>query len=531
MKQDSLLKSSTLFSVATLISRVLGLARDACIAAYVPKVWQDIFWAGIKIPSTFRQLFAEGALSAAFIPILTRMREREGEERAREVGFAVLWLLLPTVSLVVLLSIYAAPVLVPWVLDFPEGGQVIGVDASGAPVSKVQAGVLATQAMFPFLIFIAMAAWIMGVLNTYRYFFLPALASSLFNICLITGTIIGAHYYSGLTLLYFLSGAVILGGFCQFALQLIPARSIGYFPFRWVSPFHPMVREFLQKLAPSVFGLAIYQLNALITQTYFASKYGEGGISTMNYAHRLIQFPLGVVGVALATASFPRIAQLFEQERLADAAETVQDVLKYLLLLMVPAAVGFWVVGVDIVGVIYDRGEFQQSEWLMPTYGILAVYSIGLFSYAGFSVLARTFQAQHDFRTPVICGGVAVAVNILLCAIFVQRLPVWSLALAAAIASTVNMGLLYLILRRRLRDLHGLSVLGFGLKVLLAALGMGGICAGTGYLLPDPEGHFLLYLFRTALGVSAGVAAYSLFGWILFRQELRQIIRRGRKAG
>lgn len=525
MKKDSLLRSSTLFSAATLISRVLGLVRDACIAAYVPKAWQDIFWAGIRIPSTFRQLFAEGALSAAFIPTLTRVRARDGEHRARDVGFSVFWLLLPTVTLVVLICVLTAQWFVPWILDFPNPHDPLDPSLPGGP-SKVEAGILATQVMFPFLIFVALAAWAMGVLNTYRYFFMPALASAFFNISLITGAIIGPRYFEGVQLLYFLAASVIFGGFLQFVVQLIPARQIDYYPVRWSSPFHPVVGEFLQKLTPSVFGLAIYQLNALITQTYFASKYGEGGIATMNYAHRLIQFPLGVVGVALATASFPRIAQFLEQQRFDKAAETVMDVLKYLLLLLIPAAVGLAILGEDIVGVIYDRGEFMQSEWLTPTYLILTAYSLGLFSYAAFSVLARAFQAAHDFRTPVICGGIAVVVNIALCAFFVRFWDIWSLGLASAIASTLNTLLLLFLLKRRMTLLRIGKLIEFGLRILLASAGMGAVCWAFTELAPAAEGRFLYYTMRTFLGVILGMAVYGALGWLLFRREFMALVRR-----
>lgn len=528
VRQDSLLKSSTLFSAATLISRVLGLVRDACIAAMVPGALQDIFWAGIKIPSTFRQLFAEGALSAAFIPTLTRVREHHGEEKAREVGFAVLWLLFPVVTIVVVLAMYTAPYYVPYVLAFDDADTVIIAGDDGATMTRIEAGVYSTQVMFPFLVFIALAAWTMGVLNTYRHFFVPALASAFFNICLIAGALIVPGMYTGADLVFMLGMSVILGGFMQFAVQLGSMKQVGYFPIRWVSPTHPMVYEFLAKLGPSVFGLAIYQLNALITQTYFASTYDEGGISIINYAHRLIQFPLGVVGIALTTASFPRIAQHFEQKNLASVATTLNDVLKYLLLLMIPAGVGFVVLGEDIVGLIYDRGEFRNQGWLDPTYTVLAVYCSGLYFYAAFGVFARTFQAHHDFRTPVICGGVAVAVNIGACALFVSwGWDIWSLALAAALSSLVNTTLLAVILSMRHAEIRYGSVFLFAGKVILASLGMGVACWGVLLVLPGADGAFEWYLLRVIVGMSLSLLAYSALGWLLFRREILRIIRRG----
>ncbi|MBI1390333.1 MAG: murein biosynthesis integral membrane protein MurJ [bacterium] len=539
MKQDSLIKSTTLFSLATLISRILGLVRDACVANYVPAVWQAIFWVGFRIPSTFRQLFAEGALSAAFIPLLTRVREREGEDKAREVSFAVFNLLALVVTSVVIIAIITAPWFVPMFLDFPEDhapradGAAIhqpAPDTHSVEWKEAQA-VHATRIMFPFLLFIAFSAWSMGILNTYRIFFVPALASAFFNLSVIGGCILAMRYSNEQTLIWYLGLAVILGGCLQYAVQIPACFQHGYFPPRAVSPFHPAVMEFMRKLAPSVFGLAIYQLNALITQTYFASKYGASGISMITYAHRLIQFPLGMVGVALASASFPRIAQYLEQDKRAQAAKTLSDVLKYLMLLMIPAAAGLYIMGHDIIGAIFNRGEFRHSDWLEPTYQITSAYCLGLFFYAGFGVMVRTHQAHHDFRTPVICGGIGVAANIALCAIFSTFMPLWSMALASALASMLNVIMLFVLILKRMPDLKVSPLVFFGCKVVLASAGMAAVCWLTESHLPIADGRFRMYVLRTILGVSIGMVSFAGLGWILCRKELLELVRRKKPAG
>ncbi|MDP8242820.1 MAG: murein biosynthesis integral membrane protein MurJ [Candidatus Hinthialibacter antarcticus] len=517
MKQDSLLRSTSLFSIATFISRILGLVRDACISNFFPLSVQAAFWIGFRIPSTFRQLFAEGALSAAFIPLLTRVREREGEEKAREVSFAVFNLLSMVVTLVTLACIVLAPYFVPLFLDFP-----------GQDPSKDAQAVQATRIMFPFLIFIAMSAWSMGVLNTYRVFFVPALASAFFNISVITGALIAWRYHGQVNTIAVLGGSVIIGGFLQYAVQMGPCWKLGYFPPRGISPFHPAVLQFLRNLAPSIFGLAIYQFNALITQTYFASKYGDVGISSITYAHRLIQFPLGLVGVALATASFPRIAQYLEQDRSEDAARTLTDVLKYLLLLMLPAAAGLIVMGQDIIGVIFNRIEFLSNGLLTPTYELLIFYCSGLFFYATFGVMVRTFQAHHDFRTPVITGSIGVAANIALCAYFSTFLGLWSMALASSLASMINVTLLLILIRRKMPTLRYTPLVFFGMKSLTASIGMAGVCWLFCQMFPPAEAKFLMYLVRTLIGCGLGVITFFGLGWLLFHDELLKLVRRKR---
>ncbi len=530
IKRDSLLKSTSHFTLATLITRVLGLVRDSCIAGLVPSQWQDIFWSGFKIPSTFRQLFAEGALSAAFIPLLTRVREREGEEKAREISAAIFHALNLFVAAVVIAAIFLSPWFVPYILDFPvepvsspslEGGNMEGVSDW-----RIHGAIRATQYMFPFLFFVSLSAWAMGILNSYRHFFIPAVAPALFNVSLIAGCMVAAWFFDGMPMLLVLSASVVLGGLLQFVVQIPSARKIGFYPPRRISPFHPAVKTFLRMVAPSVFGLAIYQINALITQTYFASKFGEGGISQMNYAFRLIQFPLGVVGVALASASFPRVAQYIAQERRGDAAKILSDVIKYLMLLIIPAAVGFIVLGPDIVGLIYNHGNFQARNWLLPTYHLLVAYSIGLFFYTVVKVLVQAFQAHHDFRTPVMTGSIAVTVNIALCALFVEcGWPLWSLAVASSLASLLHTLLLTILLGSRMKELTFLPLFDFLMRVLMACGGMAVVCWAVAKYFPFSGDTKIEEAFRVFAGIGLGMAAYFGLGWVLYKKELRAILR------
>lgn len=518
-KSDSLLKSTSYFTAATLISRVLGLARNTCVAALIPIQWQDIFWTAFKIPSTFRQLFAEGALSAAFIPLLTRVREKEGEEKAREISSAIFYALNLFVGGVTLLAILFSPWFVPYILDFP-------VDTTSPNGHwKVDAAIRGTQYMFPFLLFVAQAAWAMGILNTYRYFFLPALAPVMSNISIIIGCWIATHY-EGIPLLRVLSASVVIGGLLQFIMQVSLTRKIGFFPPRKVSPFHPVVKQFLRMLAPSIFGLAIYQINALVTQTYFASKFAVGSITQMNNAFFLIQFPLGIVGVALASASFPRVAQFIAQDRLGDASQILSDVIKYLMLLIIPAAVGFIVLGHDIVSLLLSYGHYRESNWATPTYKVLIGYSLGLFFYTVVKVLVQAFQAHHDFRTPVITGTIAVTVNITLCGLFVwSDWPLWSLAVASSIASATHTTILTVLLHRKMREFSILPLVGFMVRVLFACLGMAAACYVLRMALPIARDSKFLEMIRVSSGVGLGMAAYFGIGWYLFKKELQTVLR------
>jgi putative peptidoglycan lipid II flippase len=364
----------------------------------------------------------------------------------------------------------------------------------------------------------------MGILNSYNYFIMPALASAFFNIVLIAGCILGPYYYQNMGLIEFMGIVVVLGGIAQFVVQLPQARHIQFFPPLQVSPFHPRVKEFLIKMAPGVFGLAVYQINALITQMYFASKW-DGGISIMTYAFRFIQLPLGVVGVALAAASFPRISQQIEQDRHADAAKTLMKVLKYLMVLMIPASVGLMVLGKDIIGLIYNRMEFQKANWLEPTYMVMIFYAFGLFFYSLLKVLVRVIQAHHDFTTPVKIGAVSLVVNIVLCSLFSRFLPLWSLALASALASAVQGALLLVVVVRRMPDFSLSRVLAFSVRVLVAVGGMGLACLAFVQYCPVTGGTTMSHLFRVVVGMGGGMVVYAGLGWILFRQEMESVLK------
>ncbi len=510
------MQSTKLFSLATFLSRIFGLVRDAVIVAYIPVIWQDIFWAGVKLPSTFRQLFAEGALSAAFIPLLSKVREEEGEEGARSASSAIFCWLAVVVSTVTAISILLCPWLVPLILDFPNDQRAMIPEA-----------IQVTQLMFPFLIFIAFSAWAMGILNTYRSFFVPAIAPVFYNLTLIIGIVLFSRYYNDMPLMICICGVVVLGGIMQFVVQIPQLRAIGYFPPTWMSLSHPSVKSFLRKMAPAVFGLAVFQINALITQTYFASRYGAGGISSLNYAHRLIQFPLGVVGVALATASFPQIAQYFAREDRAGAARLFSNVSKYMMLLMMPASFGLIVLAPDIVGLIYDWDTSKKQLLSLIAFSTVG-YAVGLLGYAFVKIFVQSFQAQQDFRTPVITGAIGVAVNIILCAYFSSQTdlyPIWTLAAASAAASFVNVLLLAILLIRRLPELHISPLLLYFIKVLLASAIMYVCCHLANLYIPIHDDSFLAYLSRVIIGMAVGIGSYGLIGWFLFGAELKAILR------
>ena len=534
MKKDSLIKSTTLCGLATFMSRILGLIRDSVLAACIPGAWQDIFWAGFKIPSTFRMLFAEGSLSAVFIPMLTRVREREGEEKAKYLASVVFNFLCTMLVVVVIIATILAPYYVPFLLDFPKNEKVVALNPADIGLAgfmpnetdwRIPAGVRATQIMFPFLFFIALAAWAMGVLYTHRYFFMPSLASAFFNMSVIAGAIIAPMYFKDMNLIFCLGISIVIGGLFQFGVQLPQAVKIGYFPPKMVFPFDPMIKDFLLKILPGIFGLAVYQIDALVTGMYFASKYGEGGIANLTYAFRFIQFPLGIIGVALASASFPQIAQFIEQGRSKEAVRTLTDVIKYLLLLMIPATVGLAILGHDIVRVVYDRGEFHRKEWLEPTYMALMFYSFGLFFYSLTKVLVQFIQAHHDFRRPVYYGLVNFLTNVTLCIIFTHYLPLWSLALASAIASIVQCGFLMTDSVRRAKEFSFAPILLFGGKVLIAAAVMGGMCYFYLLVIPLAPTSFHNNVIRVLLGVGVGLFSYAFAGWFMFRNEIQRVLR------
>lgn len=465
----NLLRAITTVGGFTLISRVFGFIRDMMIAALLGAgPVADAFFVAFKIPNLFRRLFAEGAFSAAFVPIYAGKLESEGEKSAfefAEQAFAILLIIL--IVFVGLLEI-AMPLVMrlfaPGFLDDP---------------AKFDMTVTLSRITLPYLIFISLVSLIAGVLNSSGRFAAAAATPILLNICLIGAILFLTPYMPSPG--HALAWGVFMAGIVQF-IWLYGALARCGFRLRLRAPkITQDIRKLYRRALPVAFGAGIYQIN-LVVDTMIASLLPSGSIAYLFYADRITQLPLGVVGVAVGTALLPLLARQVRSKN-PDAAMAAQNrAIEFSLLLTVPAAVALFVIAEPIVTTLFQRGAFTEVE-ASATSAALAVYVLGLPAYVLVKSLVPGFFAREDTKTPVIIAVIAMVLNLVLNLILMGPFLHVGIAMASVVSAWVNAGLLALVLYRRKHLVFDARLKKRLPRVLLACLVMGlSLYSGLEYL-------------------------------------------------
>lgn len=429
-------KAAGAMSAATLISRVLGYVKDMVLAGYFGATGlSDTFFVAFRIPNLLRELFAEGSMSAAFIPVLTEYQTRYGDQEARRLVRIAFTALLFFAGLICLLGIIFAPEIVA----------LIAPGFSGAP-EKFSLTVLLTRIMFPFLLCVGLAALTMGALNAKRVFFAPALAPAMLNITIIAAVLLMVPALK--QPIVAVAIGVTLGGIMQFAFQLPFLFRKGYslmpvFDFR-----HPGIRKMAVLLLPATMGMAVAQVNIFVS-TILASYLSQGSITYLYYSMRLIQFPIGIFGVAMGMAVLPALSEHAVKGDMDRLREDFSFALRLLFFITVPAMAGLIALRGPIVNLLFQRGLFDYSA-TVGTADALLFYSLGIWAIVGVRVVTSTFYSLNDTKTPVKIAASAMVVNILVSIILMGPMKHSGLAFANAIASGMNFLLLFYFLRKRL---------------------------------------------------------------------------------
>ena len=458
-----LAKSAGLIGIATMTSRVLGLARETVFAAYFGAGKEmDAFNVAFRIPNLLRDLFAEGAMTAAFVPTFTRTLGAQGREAAWRLGSLVMnALLLVTIALVIIGILFAPQITA---LLAPEYAEIPG---------KLELTTGLTRVMLPFLPTLAIAAAMMGMLNSMRRFFMPSLSPAMFNVASIFSAIalVPLMPSVGLEPIYGIAIGTLLGGLGQIVLQWPSLRREGFRYKPVVSFRDPAVREILSLMGPATAGLAAVQINVAVN-TFLATSQEQGAVSWLQYAFRLMYLPIGIFGVSIATASLPDISRQAAAEDRRGVRDTVARGLRMMLILNVPATVGLMVLAEPIVALIYQRGMFLPAD-TSATAAALMFYAPGLLGYSAVKIASPTFYAMRDSRTPVIVSVVSVLVNLGLNLALVRVMGYRGLAFGTAIAAIFNALALLWLLRGRLGGLEGRRLFETFVKISAASAAMG----------------------------------------------------------
>jgi putative peptidoglycan lipid II flippase len=515
-------KAAGIITLAVMCSRLLGLAREQIFAAlFGGGGAMDAFTAAFRIPNLLRDLFAEGALSTAFVTTFSKTIARGGDDAAWHLANKV-----ATLTAVVLGVLCAAGMIF--------SAQLVAALAPGFDPEKAALTAQLTRIMFPFILLVSIAALIMGMLNSKSVFGMPAMASSFFNIGSIVGGVtlgfwIDPHF--GPHALIGLAFATVLGGALQLAVQLPSLARLGYRfrpDFRWRDAG---VKAILLLMGPSVIAASTTQFNVLIN-SMFAS------IFWLAIAFRLMQLPLGLFGVALGTVTLPLLSRLVVAGQMTAFRAELARAMRLALLLTIPSTVGLMMLAEPIISVLYQHGKFNAIQAAQAA-GALRFYAIGLAGYAALKVLVNAFYALDRRKTPMFVSFLAVALNLLFNWIFTFRLG-WGhrgLAFSTGCIATVNFLLLYALMRRHLGGLESRRMLAMLAKVAVAAGALAAVCAASSHwLLADWATQTLLSKLGVLLGtVIVGALVFAGCGAALHIDELKElqgaIKRRLRRAG
>jgi len=459
-RETGLARAAGIVSLATLASRLLGLIREQIFAAFFGAgLAVDAFQVAFRIPNLLRDLFAEGAMSAAFVPTLTRVQETEGREAAMRLANLVMNFLVVTVSAICILGIVFADHIVP--LMAPGFGQVPG---------KLELTTQMTRIMTPFLLLVALAAAVMGVLNTRRVFFIPAIAPTMLNLALIASGFLIAPICPrfGLEPIVGMAFGVLLGGLGQLFIQVPALWGQG---FRWrpeISFRDPGVLRIVTLMAPAAVGLAATQVNIFVN-TFLASLLPQGSVSWLNYAYRLMQLPIGLFGVAIATVTLAEVSRHAARKEMPELKRTISFSLRFGLFLTLPATMILMALAHPIVALLYQHGRFGPDDsW--QTAQALWGYAVGLSAFSAVRVLVPVYYSLGMTRIPVTISFITIAINVVLNIMLMEPLQHRGLALATSISSVLNFVLLFEVLRRKIGPMGGRALSRSAGKIFLASL-------------------------------------------------------------
>ncbi len=502
-----ILRSTSMMSLGTLASRILGFVRDIIFARFFgTAAAADAFVLAFRLPNLFRDLIGEGAANSSFVPVMTEYKDKKPAELAEFINAVVAWAFI-VLSAITLLGIFFAP-------------DVVRMIAPGfvEEPGKLDTTIALTRIMFPYLILIGLTAFFSAIQFTYGAFMMPAFGPCLLNISLIASTLMAVFWMK--EPVYGLALGVIIGGVLQLYFQWRPLRKHGVVLRLPLTLNHAGAKQIGKLIVPRIVGSAVYQLNVFV-DTICASLtaiVGAGGISAIYYANRIVLFPMGIFGVALAAATLPAFARHVVADDKAELRRTIVFALENIFFVMLPTTIFLCVLSEPLTRVIFQRGAFDAGSTAV-TSSVLFFFSLGLMGYGGVKILSSAFHAMQDTRTPVKVALVCLVVNAALDVTLMFPMKLSGIALASAISSIVNVGSLFMILEKRLGGLTG----AFGeyfVKLFAAGLVMGAFLWALWNLMEGtPE------IIRLGVALVFGGGLYLVAAHAFGLEQARQVTR------
>jgi len=465
-------------SIAVMVSRILGLARETAIGYYFPsKTSADPFYLAFRIPNFLRDMFGEGILSKAFITTFLATEAEDGKEAAWNLTNRIFNLTFLVLVGIIALGIIFAPIIVDVLARDNFDRNLDTIEHFGFD-NKIELTIYLTQLMFPYLLFVSFAATAMGLLNSKGKFGIPACASAFFNVSSLAIGISG-YYLCPLIEIHPITGmaiGVIVGGIAQFLIQVPSMYGVGFRYRPLLSLRDPRVLQVAHLIGPAVLGVAAVQVN-LLTNTFFITS-DSGWLTWISRAYRVMHLPIGIFGVAISTVALPQLARLVTAGETENFRNAFSYALRLMLALTIPAGIGLMVLSEPICRLLYEWGVTVEEDTI-GTAGLLFVYAFGLCGFSTLKIVTDGFYAYRDIRAPVIVSICAVVLNICLNYLFIYRglfLDPRAVVFSTVLTVTLNCAVLLLLLRRKVGRLGLRSLIPLTLKILTASVVMGFIC-------------------------------------------------------
>ncbi len=517
---DRIAYSAGKISIATMLSRILGMLRDILKAYLFGTSWvADAFAVGFRIPSILRRLFGEGTLNAAFVPTYTEYLTKYTPEESKRIVHIVSTLLLIILSTFTILGIIFAPFLV-------------NIIAPGfkAIEGKVELSITLTRIMFPCLIIFGWSALIGSVLNAHRRFFIPALAPAIMNFVWIITILILLYYHhlGDVKLVIGLAIGTLLGAIGQFLIQLPELNRLGINLHFVIDFYNKSVKHIAKLMLPGIFGLGIVQINVII-DTFFASILQDGGVTALEYANRLVSLPIGVFATAISTVVLPIFSHKTAENNIDELKGLLSYSLRLTFLIMLPATFVMLLLNYPIVRLLLQYGAFDAERSLPMTAGVLFYYAMGLLAFGSLKIIVSVFYALKDTLTPTKIAAFAMLLNVILDILLVRipALGINGLPLATIISVFVNVLLLLWILRKRIGALGGKRLLNSFLRIFLSCILLGIILYFSSNILEKHLGTESIISRILTLGIPLliGGGIFILSAYLLKVQELRALLQ------
>jgi len=514
-EKSRLIKAAGVVGAATLSSRALGFVRDAVIAWFFGAGFSsDAFIAAFRIPNLLRRLFAEGALSSAFIPVFTEYVVNDDQDEAFSLARSAFRML----SVILIIVTVGGILLSPW---------IVRLIAPGFDPEKMTLTVTLTRLMFPYFFCIGLVALCMGILNVLGHFAAPAFAPVLLNLA-----IIGSVFFISpimTTPIIGLALGVLVGGVLQLALQLPVLVRKGFRFWETAGLMHPGLKKMGIAIVPIILGGAVYQIN-IVAGTLLGSLLSEGSVTYLYFADRLVQFPLGIFAIAASTALLPSLSRQAAARDFDELKNTFAHALRLIFFISMPAMVGLIVLREPVVALLFQRGEFDAAATQLTAHAVL-YYSLGLWAFSAVRIVTATFFALQDTRTPVLMAIISIIANIILGVILMKPLAHGGLALATSLASILNLGLLVQALRAKLGSLGWRNIAHSAGRALLSSAGMGIVVwAAARTLIPLDNRTLAGLLMGVVACIGIGLCIYTAISFLLKSQELSIVLTETRKG-